>query len=458
MALPNDIAAPDVPRAAYRVLPARLRRWLASDSDHSIAQRIAGAAFLIRVVSAGTLYASQVFLARWMGSYEFGIYIYVTTWLLLAGELVPLGLSTLAQRFVPEYRAREMFDLLRGFLSGSRWFVFTMGTLIAILAALLIWLLRERMQEVYVIPLLLLCLALPFHGLTAMLDGIAGSFGWIRLALLPPYLLKPILIFLIIAVGHFLGVQESAVNAMWAAVAATWASTMVQLVLLDRRLPTEVPAGPRAHATGFWLATSFPVFLMRGFYTLLATTDVLVLQQFRPPDEIAHYYAAAKVIAIVSLVVFAVGRGVDYKFAEYHAAGNRPALEAFVAHSVRLTFWASLAATAAILLIGWPFLWLYGRQFTDAYPLMFILALGLLARASIGSAERLLTTLGHERVCALCYAAAFAICLGGCWLLIPRFGVYGAAAATCIAMIFESIALVIAARVRLGITPFVLAR
>lgn len=454
----DDVAMTPPPQARLRFLPARLRGWLTSDSDHRVAQRIAGTAFLIRVLSAGMLYASQVFLARWMGSYEFGIYIYVTTWLIFAGELVPLGLSTLAQRFVPEYRAQATGDLLRGFVLGSRWLVFTMATLTALAAAGLILLFRDRVQEVYVVPLLLLCLALPFHGLTALLDGIAGSFGWIRLALVPPYLVKPILIFLLIAAAHLAGIEANAVNAMLAAVAATWTTTMVQLLLLDRHLPQVVPPGPRAYAARYWLHTAFPVFLMRGFYTALACTDVLMLQRYMPPDAIAHYYAAAKVIAIVSLVVFAVGRGVDYKFAEYHAAGNRPALEDFVAHSVRLTFWASLAATAGVLAIGWPFLWLYGPQFTHAYPLMFILGAGLLARASVGSAERLLTTLGHQRICAICYAGSFAVCLGGCWLLIPLYGTYGAAVATCLAMMFESAALVIAARSRLGITPFILAR
>jgi O-antigen/teichoic acid export membrane protein len=35
--------------------------------------------FLIRVFSAGLIYLSQILLARWMGSFEFGIYVYVWT-------------------------------------------------------------------------------------------------------------------------------------------------------------------------------------------------------------------------------------------------------------------------------------------------------------------------------------------------------------------------------------------
>ena len=85
-------------------------------------QRLTGTVFLIRVASAVLAFGSQVLLARWMGSFEFGIYVYVWTWVLLLGQLIDLGLGTAAQRFIPEYRERGMLALLRGFIFGSRWF------------------------------------------------------------------------------------------------------------------------------------------------------------------------------------------------------------------------------------------------------------------------------------------------------------------------------------------------
>ena len=57
--------------------------------------------------SAGLIYLSQILLARWMGSFEFGIYVYVWTLVLLIGDLADLGLATAAQRFIPEYTRRK---------------------------------------------------------------------------------------------------------------------------------------------------------------------------------------------------------------------------------------------------------------------------------------------------------------------------------------------------------------
>ncbi len=88
--------------------------------------------------------------------------------------------------------------------------------------------------------------------------------------------------------------------------------------------------------------------------------------------------------------------------------------------TVRWTFWPSLFATVAILALGWPLLRLFGPDFVGAYPAMFVLALGPLARASVGPAERLLTMAGSQRACALVYAAAFTVNLVGCAHPHPR--------------------------------------
>src|SRR6185437_730814 len=100
-------------RLSFSALAGQLRAWLADGSDRSVTQRAAGAAFLIRVCSAALIYLSQVFYARWMGSHEFGIYVYVWTWVLMIGDMADLGLATSAQRFIPQYTGSKSLDLLR---------------------------------------------------------------------------------------------------------------------------------------------------------------------------------------------------------------------------------------------------------------------------------------------------------------------------------------------------------
>src|SRR5215470_4061881 len=197
-------------------LVGRARSWLADGSDRSLAQRTAGAAFLIRVASAGLLYLSQVVLARWMGSFEFGVYVYVWTWVLLIGTLADFGLAIAAQRFIPEYTERKAFDLLRGFLVGS------LGVM-----AIEPWL-----DNYLVTPLYLACLTLPFYTLTSMLDGIARSYNWVNLALVPPYIGRPLVMIAVMGVAYATGLPANATTAMIAAVIATWLNAVIQVLML----------------------------------------------------------------------------------------------------------------------------------------------------------------------------------------------------------------------------------
>ncbi len=434
---------------------ARARTWTTSQSHALLAQRMAGAAFLIRVASAGCIYLSQVVFARWMGSSEFGTYVYVWTWVLLVGELIPLGLAPAAQRFVPQYTQQKAFDLLRGFISASRWLVLLSAAGAGTIAALAITFLEPSLPRNEVLPLYLACMALPAYAVSLMLDGIARSYNWVGLALLPGYILRPLVVVLFMVVAHRFGAPADATTAMTAAVGATWLATIVQAMILRRRLARVIPAGAKSHEARMWLTTSLPIMMVWGFYTLLTYTDILVLQQFGSSEQVAVYYAASKTLALVAFVYFSVGAAVGHRFSEYHGCGDKARLAEFVAASIRWTFWPSLAAMILVLALGRPFLSLFGPGFIEGYPLMFVLAAGLLARASVGPAERLLSMLGEQKLCAAVYAAAFALNLILCIALIPRFGALGAATATTGALVSESLMLFFLIRRRLGIHAFI---
>jgi len=434
-------------------LHGRAKDWLTA--DHSLTQRMAGNAFAIRVGSAGILFGSQVLLARWMGSNEFGTYVYAWTWLVMIGELVHLGIPLTTQRFVPEYQQSGTLDLLRGYLVASRWLTLGIGAAVGVLGMLLVHTLTPWLEPSVIVPLYCICAALPFSGFTFLLDSQARSFDWINLALLPAYIARPLLIIAVVAALYYSGVIIHAATVTVVLTAAVWLVALAQLVLLQRRLRTAVPVGPRRYDLRRWLSTALPILLVWGMYTLLTSTDILVLKQFRPAHEVAHYYAAAKTLALISIIQFAVAAAAAHRFTSHHVTGDREGLAAFAADTVRWVFWPSLAATLVLLTLGKFVLMLFGADFVAGYPFMMILAVGLMARASVGPAERLLNMVGQQRVCALAYAAAFAVNLIGCFTLAPVCGGIGVASATAAAFIVESSLLYVIARRRLGLAMFI---
>lgn len=425
------------------------------NSDHSVARRGAATAFIIRVAGAAVAFLSQIILARWMGRYEFGVYVYVWTWLLLLGSLVPLGLCTAAQRFIPEYQTQGDFARLRGYIFASRWLVVAIATAVGGTTIAILFVFQQYLDNHYVVPLVLMCACLPMHALSAAQDGISRSYNWIDIALAPGYIARPLVILAFMAGFHFAGMPNTALYAMASTVFAYWFVTVAQMVMMGFRLREKVPAGPRKYETKFWLATAFPIFLVESFYFLLTYTDILILEVYVEPDQVAVYYAATKILALVAFVYFAVSAATAHRFAEYHVAGQHEKLERFLSDSIKWTFWPSLLGTLGLLVIGKFLLALFGEGFDSGYGLLFVLAVGLLARAGVGPVERLLNMVGEQKACALIYAGAFLVNLALCFILIPYLKLYGAAIAISSAMIVESVLLYVVTKRKLGLHVFI---
>jgi O-antigen/teichoic acid export membrane protein len=269
---------------------------------------------------------------------------------------------------------------------------------------------------------------------------------------------RHVLMLTIVLAAYLLNFPATAEVAATAVAVAMMLTVIGQTFVLNRKLKHAVPPGPKTYEVKTWLSVSLPILIVEGFYLLLTNVDIVLLQHFRTPDDVAVYYAAAKTLALISFVHFAVSAAVGHRFSEYHVTEDHDRLKEILADSIRWTFWASLAACVIMLAMGRPLLSLFGLRFVDGFQLMLILAAGLMARASVGPIERLLNMLGEQRVCAAVYATAFVLNLVLCVVLIPRIGVNGAAVATSTALIVESILLFIVTKRRLGFHVFIWGR
>jgi O-antigen/teichoic acid export membrane protein len=430
---------------------ARVKALLLDSGEAAVTKRLAATIFIIRVVSAIMAYGAQILLARWMGSSDYGVYVYVWTWVLLLGSMMDFGISASAQKLIPEYRTRGEHALLRGFLSGSRWLTFAVSTMISLALAGVVKVLTPWIDAAAIVPLYIGCATLPAFVVANTQDGIARSHDWMRLGLMPQFIVRQTLIIGFTAGAFVLGFNLGATAAMLASFAAVWLAMLGQMIVLNRRLAGHVEAGSKTYDVRGWLAVSLPILLVESFYLLLSYTDVLVLQQFRSSEEVGIYFAVVKTLALVSFIHYAMSATTAHRFAEYNAQGDKERLSAYVSHAIQWTFWPSLAATLVLLAFGKPLLWLFGPQFVDGYDIMFVAAIGLVVRAAIGPVERLLNMLGHQHICALAYALSFVMNLVLCVALVPRFGGLGAAAATSISLAFETVLLFAIVRRRLGL-------
>ena len=417
----------------------RLRDLWSGTSDRAQAQRDALMAFLVRVVSAGLLYLSQIVLARWMGAHEYGIYVFVWTMVLVLGGVSHLGLNMALMRLLPSYLESGQFNLMRGLLNGSRWLAMYVGLIVAITVYAILRSVPMFQGSPYLEPAMAIVICIPIFALTDLQDGLGRGRGWMAVALVPPYVLRPLVLLVSMGFAHLIGLPMDAVTAALAAIVACWAAAIVQTLLVQARLDREVPAGPRTYAFGRWLTMSLPLLAMYVAELVLQNADVFVLTAYLPPSDVGMYFAAAKTMALVMFIHYAVGSAAAKRFATLSTRGADDELKSFIGDAVRWTFWPSLAVAILILALGKPLLWLFSPQFVDAYPLMFVLAFGYLARAAMGPAEFLLNMIGAQRQCAAVLILSAALNIGLNLILVPRLGIWGAGIATAISVTLAAI-------------------
>lgn len=434
-----------------------LAESIASDDPRNLAQRMALIAFAIRVGSAAIAFISQIILARVMGEFEYGIFVFVWALVVIFGDMSCLGFHTTVVRFLPDYAGRSAYAEIRGLTSTARVFAMLSSTVLAATGLFGLWFFRESVADYYVLPLYVGLFCMPMIALGDVLEGTARAHSWAVVALSPTYIVRPLLILAFMVLAVSLDAPHTALTAMAAALAATYLTTVAQFFNIVRRLGKRYVAGPRKIEFSLWIRAALPIFLIEGFGFLLTNSDVIVVGLFLDPESVAIYFAAAKTMALVHFVFFSVKAAAAPRFSAMFSAGDRVALARFAGETVRWSFWPSLVVGLSVLLCGHFLLSLFGPAFTAGWSLMFILYIGILAKALVGPGEVLLTMSGEQTLCVAVYAVALAANITFNVTLIPLFGLTGAAFATTGAMIVEAVLLHLAVRGKLSIILFAFA-
>lgn len=398
-------------------------------NDRHRAQRDAVAAFSVRCASAALLYLSQIVLARWMGGYEYGLYVFVWACVMIAGGLSDLGLGVASIRLVPQYREKDEMPFARGMVNGSCWLAFGVGTLVAVVGAGLIYEFRPLEDEL-MLPAYIALLCIPFYALSWVQDGIGKAFGWMGLSMLPPYVLRPALLLVAMAIAHAAGFPMIAATAAGAAVAATVIAAIAQTAFMRSHIKKAVGDGAARFEFRSWVRASWPLLIICASEITLQNADVLIVSHYMSPTDVGIYFAAAKTMSLIMFVHYAVGSSVANRFAALAARGDKAALDSFAREAAHWTFWPSLGAGVGILALGIPLLWLFGPQFVSGYPVMLILVAGFLFRAAMGPTEFLLNMLGKQGISAMVQVSMAVTSVTLSLLLVPQYGLIGAAAST----------------------------
>ena len=435
----------------------RLVHFLTSKAELCAVLKSAVRVLAIRLLGAGLAYASMVLLARWLGSNDFGIYAYVVVIVTLLGLAFSFGFNSSSLRFISSYLAQNKLSRLSGFLRQSYKIVVLLSLVGALAGAGLVFALKGVIAPYYVAPLLVGLLCVPVWSLLNQLEATARAFGWVHTAYVPGFVLRPLLLMAFVGMLLLFGGSADAVSALWALIGACVVAALVQGLLIYSRVRDHLANSKPVLHTRHWLSVSLGFLTIDGFRMLLDNADILLIGWFLDPHSVAVYFAVIRTSGLIAFVSFSVIATAVPKFAEIHSTGTRDELQAFVTSVIRLMFWPSLVAAIAMACLGPFLLSLFGTDFQSGYPTMLVVLTGLVLRAATLPVEYLLNMTGHHRDTMRVYGYSALATIALNLVLIPAFGILGAAIGTYTAMLAGNVFLYRLVRKRLGISAFVLA-
>lgn len=415
----------------------------------------AGIALVIQFAGIILTYLVQVFLARWMGTTEFGIYEYVVAWSVLLAIPAGLGLPHTVLRFVSEYRVKEEWGLLWGIVRSSWLMTLSASLLVSLLAAGVVLLLNYYHPFAYATPLLIGIGLIPLQALVNLQLETARAAKDVTLAYAPSKIIWPVLIicgaFLVLETSHELAGNSAIAIAQIALLVAV----LFQLGLLLLKLKQEFVASKPIYAIREWLGVAVIILLNYGCFIVMTKTDTIMVGSILGPQEAGMYGAAVKTAEWVSFVLAIVNIVAAPSFAALYAKGDIEGLQKVVSAVALWIFWPSLAISLFLIAFSQPVLGIFGSEFVAANWQLKILVLGQVIGTWCGSVGYLMMMTGHQNksLPVFIWAAVINIALNA--IAIPLIGAVGAAIATAFCSALWNIWLSFLVVKYVGVSPLV---
>jgi O-antigen/teichoic acid export membrane protein len=414
----------------------------------------AGVQALNRIVGV----AMGVVLARGLGAEGYGTYAYafaIMSLLMVAGEA---GVPTLLMREVASAHGQQRWGLLRGALIRSGQLVLLASVSIAIIGLLLLWAMADHLSAAQFYTTLLMLLVLPLAALGKAIASAMQGLHRVVVGQAVGTLLRPLLV--LVGVGSlFLLVpaMRQPQYAMAVQFAAAGAVLLVGGWMLSRYLPAVSRTEPVEYQSRQWLKSALPFTLIGGALIINNQADIIMLGWFGSAADVGVYRVAVQgatlVVAVSLHVVSAVAAP---HFARLHAQDDMEKLQRLVTASARVALLTSLPVALTFILAGGTIAgWAFGGEFVASHLPLAILAFAYLASAAFGPIGALLTMTGSERHVArtLWQTALLNVVLNG--LLIPFYGMVGAAVASAISLLIWNAMLFVRVGKSLGINSCV---
>jgi O-antigen/teichoic acid export membrane protein len=392
----------------------------------------------VKIISLLLGFFLMVLLARTLGPEGYGVYAFFFALVSLLAIPAQIGMPNLIVRETAKLEATEQWGLMLGLWRWSTSTVLLLSLGILLISSGLAWLLLDQFSSLQLKTFAFSLLLVPFIALSRLRTAAIQGLRKVILSQLPDFIIRPALLILLIVTVKFLFPAEAltSASAMGLYVIAAFVALLISIGLLRRVQPNQLKSKPNAlYEKKYWFSAVLPLAFISGMVLITQNTDILMLGLFSTPENTGIYRAVISVSGLVAFGLYAVTIVVTPYFARFYAQGSKELMQKVVTQSARAILFLAIIMAIIIITLGEEMLGIFfGDEYLLGYLPLVVLAVGQLVNAFMGSVAGLLNMTGHEKETAKGVAIAAGVNVLLNLILIPYFGMSGAATATAVSL------------------------
>lgn len=387
------------------------------------------ATFVIRTAAIGAEFACMLLLARLLGVESYGRFAFAMSVVAIAVVPAMFGFDRLLIREVAAAQAASAWDSMKGLL--------VRATQVTVLASLVIVCVLVLVASRFRAPDAEMAVAfgfaaalVPVIAFVRLQQAALQGLGHVPVGLAAESLIQPLMLAaLLLALVAGGPLQPGSTTAFALQLCASGTALVAASLFLRRRLPTPVAAALVRFRDREWLAAGAVFMWLIGMSAVLVNVDTLLVGALLGPAEAGAYRVASQLAMIVGFPLAAVSIAMAPTIAALYSQRRHEELALRVQHAARVILAAAATGALCAALVGRPLLAALGPGFDRAYPATLILIAAYLFHAAMATSTYMLFMTAHERLAAIVFTAGAATHVALGLILIPRFGIAGAAIA-----------------------------
>jgi len=411
-------------------------------------------AFVLKIIGFITGYIFTFLISIYYGAKGVGMYSLSFTVLSISGMLGALGTQTSILRFVGQFSAENSFHKIRSLYKKILMLVIPSSLIIAFTLFFFSETIARSIfhNESLAKAFMIISLSIPFFVMNSVhVEMIRGM----KIIKFSEYLRSANTTFfsaiLIFSMHFFVSNYYLPIAAFAASIGLTFIFSTSYVI---RKMNTFPKQGPDSLSSKDLLKTSLPMMMTAFSFLLMGNITIIMLGMYATTQQVGIYTISLKIASITSFVLIAVNTIAAPKFSELYWSQRTTDLRRVVESTTKLAFSISTPILLAIVLFPEFFLSLFGKEFVLGKYATIILAMGQFVSTASGSVGYFLSMTGGQNALRNIIISGMVLNIVLNAMLIPRYGINGAALSTMISMSFWNVTSALYIKVKNGIRTY----